>query len=91
MNFFTRKTRIDNATILRAETQDFIRIKEHRLFIAKFECPNCKTLKLKLILHKQVKGDWETQILCDGCQATGVMNKDGIEFNLSGIPRKEAK
>ena len=86
---FLHKPRVANTTIINVETQDFIRIKEHREFIIKYPCPNCNKLKLHLVKHEQGRNGWETQIICDSCRSTGIMNSTGIEFNLSGIPEKE--
>jgi hypothetical protein len=86
-----KRTRTPNTTIITAETADFQHIREHKDFIEKYPCPNCNELHLRLVKHLQGKKGWETQIICDHCKSTGVMNTEGVEFNLSGVPEKEVK
>lgn len=88
---FKRKTRWDNTLILMAEASDFQQIKAHQDYIAKYPCPNCDKLKLRLVIDRRDRNGWESQIICDHCKATGIMNSGGVKFNLSGIPEEPKK
>ena len=91
MFFNFKKTRISNTVILNQESNDFQQVKAHREYVAKYPCPNCNQLKLLLIKHTQGAKGWESQVICNNCKSTGLMNSTGIEFNLSGIPEETVK